>query len=819
MCSFGIRNCTTDSGLILHNSFFPRGLMTTKRTPAIWCFVFCWSLLALQIGTAPSPALAADPPLKRVLYISSYHLGMPWANRIWAGIKDGFADRKDIELFIEFMDTKRLPPDRAFKSTYMAMEIKYEELPVDLIITSDDNALQFIKTYGQTLFPNIPVVFCGANEIKLDDIADFPNVVGVRETRDIEKGLSVALQLHPDTDQIFVIIDKTVSGQKMREALKEITPKFPEVTFTYPDDLNLSQLLETASRLRKGSLILYLFYARDADGIYFDSEYIVRNLIQVVRVPIYTNSDTHLGKGFVGGMITSSYYQGLEASKLASRILDGESVASLPRIQESPNKLIFDYPALVKAGVSPEQLPKESIVLNRPVSFYDKYKILIWGVLATLAALSILVILMGINIIQRKSAQRKLAAALSELQLIFDNTQAGIVLLTAERKILRSNQRMADIFGYDSPEDMVGLSSRAFHISDESFEHFAAEHLGRLKNGEKVKTEYRLKRRDDVKIWTFIAGTTMPRPALPGSNQGALFIVDDITDRKEAEMALEKLNLELEEKVQERTQELASQTLTLQAANARLKTLDKEKSAMISSVSHEMRTPLTSIRGFVKLIDKSFKKNFQPIAGYLKLNEKAETIIGNLAIIDHESDRLTRLISDFLDLAKIESGQLVWRDTDLDLDKLISQALESVRGQFAALPELSLEVDIENDLPPIHADGDRITQVLLNLLSNAVKHTVRGRVTVSARRREKGRLLVTVSDTGCGISEEHLPQIFDKFYQVKNGDTLSQQGKGTGLGLAICREIIAHYDGSIWAESQFGVGSTFFFTLPFSAPS
>ncbi len=789
--------------------------MTAKRISHILYFSFCWLLLTTAVSFMATGALAAESPLKRVLYISSYHLGMPWANNIWAGIKDGFANRKDIELFIEFMDTKRLSPQKAFKSNAMAMEIKYEELPVDLIITSDDNALRFIKSYGQALFPNVPVVFCGANEIMPEDIEGFPNVVGIRETRDIEGGLRIALQLHPDTDLVYVIIDKTVSGQKMREALKGITPKFPKVTFAYPDNFSLSQLMGAAGRLRKGSLILYLFYSRDAKGVYFDSDYIVQNLLQAARVPIYTNSDTHLGKGFVGGMITSAYYQGLEASKLANRILDGEKITSLPRITESPNKLIFDYPAMVKAGVSPRQLPKGSVILNRPVSFYDKNKILIWAIVATFITLSVLVVVMGVNILQRKKAQRELAAALSELQLIFDNTQAGIVLQTSDRKILRCNKGMADIFGYDSPEDMIGLSSREFHISDESFEQFATQHLNSFNMGEKIKTEYRFRRRNGDKIWAVIAGTAMSGPDFKESKEKSLFILDDITDRKEAEMALEKLNLELEQKVQERTKELATQTLTLQAANARLKAMDKEKSAIISSVSHELRTPLTSIRGFIKLISKSFVKYFAPIVAGAELRKRADTLVGNLEIVDHESERLTRLINDFLDLAKIESGQLAWRDTDLPLDKLIGQAIDSVRGQFAALPELSLNLDVEKDLPPIYADADRIMQVMLNLLSNAAKHTERGQIRITAHRQQNF-LLVSVSDTGCGISEEHLPRIFDKFYQVKDGDTLSQQGKGTGLGLAICREIITHYNGRIWVESKYGAGSTFFFTLPIS---
>ena len=292
-----------------------------------------------------------------------------------------------------------------------------------------------------------------------------------------------------------------------------------------------------------------------------------------------------------------------------------------------------------------------------------------------------MVMLMGVNILQRKRAQHQLAAALEELQLIFDNTQAGIVLLTADREIWRTNQGMADLFGFDCPEDMVGLSTRDFHVSQENYELFATEHLMPIKRGERVKIEFRLKRLDGVEIWASIAGTAISRADPPDLNRGTLFFVDDITDRKEAEMALEVLNLELENKVQERTRALASQALELQIANKRLKQLDDEKSTMISSVSHDLRTPLTSIRGFVKLIGKTFRSNFQPLAeNSPKLRKQSDKITDNLAIIDYESERLTRLINDFLDLAKIESGQLAWRDTDLVVEKLIGQALDAVGG-------------------------------------------------------------------------------------------------------------------------------------------
>ncbi len=794
-------------------------LMQKIRTRIIRGIALYGMLLLLQTPVFSPQAHAADLPLKKVLYISSYHPGLMWSDRIWEGIEEGLANQ-NIELFIEFLDSKRLPPEKAFKLFYEVMRVKYAKESLDAIITSDDNALQFVKDYGKELFPGIPIVFCGANDITIKDIEGHPNILGVDESRDIEEGIRVMLQLHPYVDRILVVIDKTITGQKLRKTLEVVASQFSGVTFTYADSFSLPQLLETVTDLKKNALIFYFFFYHDSTGAYFNSDLVAEQLVEVAKVPIYTISDTLLGKGLVGGMITSAYYQGLAAGELTARILASEPISSLPRITKSPNKLMFDYPALIKAGLTPGRLPKGSIVLNRPVSFYNKYKRLIWVVSTALTALLAMVILMGMNILQRKKVQNQLAAALEELKQIFDNTQAGIVLLTAERTIWRTNQSMADLFGFDSPEEMIGLSTRDFHVSEESFDRFARTHLSRLREGEKVRDEYRFKRRDGVEFWALIAGTAISRSDPPDFGRGALFIVDDVTDRKEAEMALEKLNLELESKVRERTQALASQALQLQIANTRLKKLDNEKSSMLSSVSHDLRTPLTSIRGFVKLIGKNFKGNFMPLAqDSARLQKHAEKITDNLGIIDYESERLTRLINDFLDLAKIESGQLVWRDTDLAVDKLINQALDAVRGQFATLQAVRQKVEIADGLPALHADGDRIMQVLINLLNNAAKHTEQGTITISAHLQEQGDLQITISDTGSGIPPEHLPKIFDKFHQVENGDTLPQQGKGTGLGLAICREIISHYNGRIWAESVFGAGSTFSFTLPVSIPS
>jgi CheY-like chemotaxis protein len=191
------------------------------------------------------------------------------------------------------------------------------------------------------------------------------------------------------------------------------------------------------------------------------------------------------------------------------------------------------------------------------------------------------------------------------------------------------------------------------------------------------------------------------------------------------------------------------------------------------------------------------------------------------------------LINDVLDIAKMEAGRIEWRDQPLDLATVIRQAVQNVQA-MAIGKQLTLTVQLDEIGVPVVADPDRILQVIANLLSNAIKFTDRGTVTVTARPLAAGEevhgwraplphhsggaaegpggVLVTVQDTGVGIPAEALPRLFQRFQQI--GDTLRDKPKGTGLGLAISREIVTHYGGAIWAESEVGVGSLFCFTLP-----
>ena len=250
------------------------------------------------------------------------------------------------------------------------------------------------------------------------------------------------------------------------------------------------------------------------------------------------------------------------------------------------------------------------------------------------------------------------------------------------------------------------------------------------------------------------------------------------------------------------------------------KKLDQLKSEFVSKVSHELRTPLTSIKGFGEIlgsyddIDATTRREF-------------------IHIINEESDRLTRLINDLLDLSKIEAGKVEWLIQPIDIGQILRYTVKQMQAVAMKKP-VELKLELPPKLPLVLGDRDQLVQVMENLLSNAVKFTPEGVITVGAQwdpdQRQLPReetsvktsdndvpfLTIYVQDSGMGIPAQELSSIFEKFHQVT--DNQLNRPKGTGLGLALCREIIDHLHGTIWCESTLGQGSRFSFTLPAVTP-
>ncbi len=258
--------------------------------------------------------------------------------------------------------------------------------------------------------------------------------------------------------------------------------------------------------------------------------------------------------------------------------------------------------------------------------------------------------------------------------------------------------------------------------------------------------------------------------------------------------------IEYSRQLEHKTAELERATDALRAANERLKELDRLKDEFLSTVTHELRTPLTSIRAFSEIL-------------YDNPDIEVEQRQEFLGLIIKESERLTRLINQVLDMAKIEAGEVDWSIEPMDLGGVVEQAAAATSQLFRD-KGVELSVTAPRDLPPVAGDHDRLVQVAVNLLSNAAKFTpAGGRVCVIAAPSPDG-VRVAVADSGPGIDAEHHALIFERFRQV--GDTMTDKPQGTGLGLAISKRIVEHLGGHIGVTSAPGQGATFFFVIPYA---
>lgn len=396
-----------------------------------------------------------------------------------------------------------------------------------------------------------------------------------------------------------------------------------------------------------------------------------------------------------------------------------------------------------------------------------------------------------------KSYYPELKARLDELEhfrALLDRVSDAIIIVDADTGLI------ADVSG--STSAMLGCKGDA--LRGMPFKNLLPDHIARFADSlfigmnDTVNLETEFYCRDNKNGAPVPVEMSLRIVDHQGVRQGVV-VARDISERRRTEETLRRSRDELEIRVRERTREL-------DRAN-------KAKTEFLSIVSHELRTPLTSVIGFAKIIRKKLVEKVFPAVDVRtgdKVGFEMSRIRKNINIIITEGDRLTALINDVLDLAKLEADRVDFRMTPIKPEDFIIRGIDATSALFEEA-ELLLVTEIESDLPEIYGDMDRLIQVMVNLFSNAVKFTETGRITCRARQAGN-HVRVSVTDTGVGIPEGMVKSIFDKFTQGE--ESLADKPRGTGLGLPICRHIISNHSGDIWVESTPGKGSKFIFTLP-----
>jgi PAS domain S-box-containing protein len=377
----------------------------------------------------------------------------------------------------------------------------------------------------------------------------------------------------------------------------------------------------------------------------------------------------------------------------------------------------------------------------------------------------------------RKEKQQRLEMEASEEfnRKIIANAPNPILVTAIDSSIIQANPALEKMTGYSS-EEILGKKIPYPWWPKEKLLDYALDYISGRNQGT-IEQERCFIKKNGQSIWVL---QTIEPIKYDGDVRYFLANWVDYTERKNAHEQLEK-------------------------ANQRLIELDKLKDTFISMVSHELRTPLTSIKSFTEIL--------------LNCDEDNATQKEFLGIIDSESNRLLRLINDFLDISKIQAGRMQWKKIELSINDVIQQAIIS-NSPLIKAANLELKTEFGSDLPPVIGDKDRLVQVVTNLLGNSLKFTPEsGRIMIksclgrgSYPENSRDMIIVSISDTGIGIAPDNFERIFETFGQV--GNTLKDRPKGTGLGLPICKKIVEYFGGKIWVESELGRGSTFYFSLP-----
>jgi PAS domain S-box-containing protein len=718
---------------------------------------------------------AADRRSPQVLVLHSYHAGYAWTDDIMRGILSTFQrSGVGVDSDVEYMDSRRHSAPEDLQQLYVYYRHKFKNLKFDVIISSDNAALELLLKHQDELFPQTPVAFCGVETLEQYSLANRSLFTGVIEATEDLPTVAAALKLHPKARRVVSITDYQPTLQAARVGTAKLQTTFPqlEIVFIDPRSLRMSDLVEKLKGFPAESTIglLGAFFRNDF-GETFTVEDVTRRISQTCPFPLYGVHTNTFGHGIVGGKLNNGFFQGAEVTRRALAILRGTSPADLPISAESPNRFQFDDVQLKRWRIDRSQLPPDSLIANEPVSLYDQYKHIVWSVFGFLVLQSVVISALLLTIQRRKKAEtllRESEASLEEAQSIAHIGSWDHDLV--KRRLHWSNETYR-IFGYgqERPLACFALFIERVHPDDRERVIRAGEEA--RASGQPFRAEHRIIRPDGSER------LVVQQAELFTDSQGKVVrmigTTQDITDIRHLEDQLRH--------------------------SQKLEALGQ----LAGGIAHDFNNVLTAINGYSNLVLQELRPQ-DPLRPELeeirKAGERAATLTQQLLAFSRKQ---------VLQLRTINLNTIV-----ADMDKMLRRLLGA---------DIELLTHLAPDLGYVKADAGQIEQVILNLALNARDAMpAGGQLTVetanAALDEEYARMhhavvpgryaLLAVTDMGCGMDAATQARIFEPFFTTK------QKGKGTGLGLSTVYGIVKQSGGFIWIYSEPGHGSTFKIYLP-----
>lgn len=754
-------------------------------------------LAALLLWPGLFTATAAEPD--RVLVLHSYHQGFEWTDALQAGIEKAFAESdRPVDFSVEYIDAKRHPGEILFHDLAGLFARKYERRRPKVILSCDDDALNFLFAYRDRLFPGVPVVFCGLNVEDYDPaiLEGRSGYTGVVEKLDLASTIALIPRVQPEATRVVFVHDQTTTGLANRRMAEALAPRFADrLEFAFPEKdqtaegdwgpgslggLSERELLAYLERLTSDTAVFFLGFYRDRFDAPLELEKILPKISRAAPVPVYGYVESYLGRGVLGGKLLSGEVHGSSVARKVLRIFRGEAVAEIPVTVESSNRFMFDDRQLRRFRIPKRRLPQEAILLHAPGSFLERHRVAIgWSLMAGLLVFLFFLILF-FNMSRRLRAEARAASSERKYRLLADHSADVIWTMDAEHRLTYVSPSIEKLSGY-TPEEFLNLSFGQW-MTPQTLESARRRIAERGVNWDEVyRSEQEMIRKDGSVVWTEVLARGLRdergRPSeLVGSTR-------DITDRKRREETDRRAT---------RREEAARRHQSL--------------STMAGAVAHNFNNLLMAVLGN---LDMAMSDNFR----FDRSRELIESA--------HESAMRAAGLSRLM-LLYVGQGQ--------DENEIFC-LLEMIREQKASLRELA-PPEIRIVFPPdregepcwIRGDRGRLAEAIRNLVINAAEAigASAGEVVIGLERRyltppelednyglkppEEGRFVgLSVNDTGCGMSEETRRRLFEPYYTT--------QFTGRGLGLAVVLGIVRGHGGAIQVQGAEGAGSriTLFF--------
>ena len=683
--------------------------------------------------------------LKEVLLIHSYHKGYIWTDDISKTIEKNFSSDKNIELTTVYMDTKRIDDPSYLANLAKLYKQQFTNRTFDLIIISDNNAFDFMELYYDSLFKNVPVLFCGINNYDKNmlDKLTFKNISGVAEEVDIEKNFELISRLHPNLKNLLIINDTSTTGYAVKKDLAKIIEKYKKrFNIEYTDNLDISDLKIKVSKLEKSnSAILFVLLFKDTTGKYFTHKQSFEEVKKVSQVPIYGFWDFYLNSGMVGGLLTSAVAQAETVSKMALEILHGKNIKDIPILEKSPNLYIFNYNELKRFNLDVYKYVENPIIINEPTSIYKEHIKFFIITIIIIALLSIIVVILKANIQRREKLELELSNRIEFDKVLLDTIPNPIYYKNVEGKFLGCNTSFTSLVNC-SRDEVIGKTAFDFFPLPIATKNtlIDQELLNTFSTSTSEFTFYTTS--NEMK---HIILNKAVYKNIDGSVGGIVCIMDDITER-----------------IQQK------QFLIQQSKLA-------EMGDMIAAIAHQWNEPLVELSALIQDIQTSY------LLKELKDKNVKEFVNDSMVQIKYMSKTLT----DFRNFLKPSTKKQLF-----SISKALTEINEIIGKQvFYSNIKMNFNYKNKNEELLIYGYENEFKQVLLNIINNAKNKIVenclplnkKGNININIKRCSTFNTIEIIDDAGA-IDEKVINSIFDPYFTTKQD--------GMGLGLYMAKVII-----------------------------